>query len=84
MPLIGFLCAFIPIILGSGPGLFVMTALFYFDLNPASASGTGMYLTMFTTISATVTAVIFKQIDLPYFAAFSICSIIGAIPGLYF
>lgn len=57
---ISFFCAFVAVSLGSGPSLFFVTTLLQFNVAPLSASGTGMYLATFTTISSTVTAIIFK------------------------
>ena len=56
---IGFMGGFISGGFGVGAALIFNPTLFQFDLHPASASGTGMFITMFGAISSTIIIIIF-------------------------
>jgi uncharacterized membrane protein YfcA len=56
---IGFMGGFISGGFGVGAALIFNPTLFQFDLHPATASGTGMFITMFGAISSTIIIIIF-------------------------
>ena len=47
------------------------------------ASATGMYLTFFTTLAASINLLINNKLNIPYSITINILTIIGTIPGLY-
>ena len=49
----------------------------------AVASSTGMYLTMFTALAATINMLIFKRIDVQYMVVIAVLTILGSIPGIF-
>ena len=49
----------------------------------AVASSTGMYLTMFTALAATINMIIFKRIDIQYMLVIAVLTILGSIPGIF-
>ena len=51
--------------------------------DPSVASATGMYLTLFVTLSATIVFAIFGFVKLDYCILLNIMTIIGSGPGLY-
>lgn len=55
---------FIAVCVGLGPGLFFNPILIQLGMNPAVASGTGMYMTFYTTLAATIIVIFFKKIYL--------------------
>ena len=80
---IAFFAAFLAVSVGLGPGLTFNAVLVQLNLHYAIASSTGMYLTMFTTINATITMLIFKSIDVNYMLYIGALSIIGSVPGIF-
>ena len=49
----------------------------------AVAPSTGMYLTMFTALAATINMIIFKRIDIQYMLVIAVLTILGSIPGIF-
>ena len=68
---------------GIGPGLLFNAVMIQLDMHPDVASATGMYLTMYTTIAATINVLINQKLNIPYAAMITIFTIIGTMPGLY-
>ena len=52
-------------------------------MHPAVASATGMYLTLYTTLAATIDLLISNRLNVPYAVLLGVMTIIGSIPGLY-
>ena len=61
---IGLAAAFLSTTVGLGPAVAIQPMLVQLDLNAATASATGMYLTMFTAGCATITMIVFQRLDL--------------------
>ena len=80
---IAFFAAFFAVSVGLGPGLVFNAVFVQLNLHYAIASSTGMYLTMFTTINATITMQIFNSIDVNYMLYIGALSIIGSVPGIF-
>ena len=55
---VAFLGAFFAAMCGIGPGLLFNAVMIQLDMHPDVASATGMYLTMYTTIAATINVLI--------------------------
>ena len=51
---------------GIGPGSIFCPYLVLIGIEAQVATATGMYVTMFTTLSATISVIIFKKIKLDY------------------
>ena len=49
----------------------------------AVASSTGMYLTMFTALAATINMIIFKRINIQYMFVIALLTILGSMPGIF-
>ena len=79
---IGFFGAMIGATVGIGTGSIFNPVLISLDLHPAVGSATGMYLTMFTTLSATIVQFINGNIDIYYFLLLNVFVIAGSFPGL--
>ena len=80
---IAFLGAFLAALSGIGPGVVFNSVMIQLDLHPAVASATGMYLVLFTTLSASINLLINEQLNIPYSLWLSLFTIIGTIPGLF-
>mmetsp|Transcript_8356 Transcript_8356/g.13971 ORF Transcript_8356/g.13971 Transcript_8356/m.13971 type:complete len:93 (-) Transcript_8356:22-300(-) len=48
------------------------------------ATATGMYITMFTTLSSSIQVIIFKKMDLQYALYLQIMTTLGSLPGNFF
>ena len=81
--LIGLIAAFLSTTVGLGPAVAIQPMLVQLDLNAATASATGMYLTMFTAGCATITMIVFQRLDLQYTLIINIITILGTLPGVY-
>jgi len=80
--LIGFVGAFLATSVGIGPGAVFTPVMIQLDMHSAVASSTGMYLTMLTTIAATVNMLVYKRLDVVYMLVLCGLSIVGSIPGI--
>ena len=81
--IIGFSAAFLATTVGLGPGVAFQPILVQLDLPAPIAAATGMYLTMFTAGAATITMMVFQNIDLKYALIMCIITVIGTVPGVY-
>ena len=81
--LVAFFCAFFAAMSGVGPGLIFNSFLIQLDIHPGVGSATGMYMTLFTTMAATINVIINDKLNIPFFLLFSGLTIVGTIPGLY-
>ena len=52
-------------------------------MNPAVASATGMYCTLYTTLASSINLIINEKLNLEYSLLINILTIIGSLPGLY-
>ena len=81
--LIAFLGSFFSAVSGVGPGVIFNSVLIQYDMHPGVASATGMYLTMFTALSATINILINEGLDIPYSILICVLTLVGSIPGLF-
>ena len=51
-------------------------------MHSAVASSTAMYLTMFTTLTATINALIIKSVNVQYMLVLCVLTIASSIPGI--
>ena len=79
---IAFFGAFFAALCGIGPGLIFNSVLISFDMHPAAASATGMYLTLWTTLAASINLLINEQLNIPFSILINIMTLIGTLPGL--
>ena len=80
---VAFTAAFASGFSGIAPGTIFNSIMVQLDMHSAVASATGMYATLFTTLAATTVVLLNESLNLPYFAMFTLCTIIGSLPGLY-
>jgi len=80
--MIGFFGAMIGATVGIGTGSIFNPVFISLDLHPAVGSATGMYLTQFVTLSATIVQFIQGNIDPYYFLTLGVFVIAGSFPGL--
>ena len=78
-----FFGAFFASLAGIGPGLIFNSVMIQLDMHPAVASATGMYITMFTTLAATINVLINDKLNQPYSLMINLLTIVGTIPGLF-
>lgn len=69
---------------GIGPGFIFSPILLLIGIEPQVATATGMYVTMFTTLSATIQVIIYKKIYLRYALYIQIMTFLGTLPGIFF
>lgn len=69
---------------GIGPGFLFGPVLIMVGIEPRVATATGMYVTMFTTLAATIQAIIFKKINLEYALYVQLMTFFGTFPGIFF
>lgn len=81
--LAAFFGAFAAALSGIGPGLVFIPVVLAMDVNATVATGTGMYLTMITTLSATINLLIVNKINLTYSLVINLVTILASMPGLY-
>ena len=79
---IGFVSALLAAAVGIGPGAVFAPVMIQLDMHTAVASSTAMYLTMFTTVAATINMLIFKRLDVVYMLILCALALLGAIPGI--
>ena len=80
---VAFFCAFFAAMSGVGPGLIFNSFMIQIDMTPAVGSATGMYMTMFTTMAATINLLFNDKLNIPFFVLINILTVVGTIPGLY-
>ena len=80
---IGFFGAFLAASVGLGPGSVFNPVMVQLNMHYAVASSTGMYLTMFTALAATINMLIFKRIDVSYMLLIAVLTVLGSIPGIF-
>ena len=83
LTLVAFLVALLSTIAGISPGLIFNSFLLQLDMHPAGGSATGMYVSMFTTMAATINTLINNKLNIPYALLISGISLLGTLPGLY-
>ena len=66
MTYISWLGAMAAVFCGIGPGFIFVPLLTIIDVHPVVASATGMYCTMFVTLSASIPSFVFKTMNLEY------------------
>jgi hypothetical protein len=69
---------------GIGPGFLFAPVLIMVEIEPRVATSTGMYVTMFTTLAATIQAVINNGINLEYSVYVQLMTFFGTFPGIFF
>lgn len=79
---IAFLGASVGSCCGTGTGYIFNPVLIATGIDPAVASATGMYLTLFVTLSASIVMSIFGMVTLDYCILLSILTVIGSAPGI--
>jgi len=67
---------------GTGTGYIFNPVLVATGIDPAVASATGMYLTLFVTLSATIVMAIFGMVRADYCLLLVILTVIGSVPGI--
>ena len=80
---IGFFGAFLAASVGLGPGSVFNPVMVQLNMHYAVASSTGMYLTMFTALAATINMLIFKRIDVSYMLLIAVLTVLGSVPGIF-
>lgn len=61
---VSFIGSVIAAFCGVGPGFIFGPVLIMLGMEPQVATATGMYVTMFTTLAATIQFIIFKRLNL--------------------
>mmetsp|Transcript_5667 Transcript_5667/g.8973 ORF Transcript_5667/g.8973 Transcript_5667/m.8973 type:complete len:175 (-) Transcript_5667:7-531(-) len=84
MLLVSFFGAFCSAFCGIGPGNIFCPVLVMIGIQAQVATATGMYITMFTTLSATIQVIIFKKIYLVYAAYILLMTALSTVPGIFF
>jgi len=79
-----FLGALIAAFCGVGPGMIFVPVLILIGIEAQVATATGMYITMFTTLSSSIQVIIFKKMDLQYALYLQIMTTLGSLPGNFF
>ena len=69
---------------GVGPGFIFCPILVLIGIEAQVATATGMYVTLFTTLSATISVIIFKKIKLDYSLYIQILTGLATLPGIFF
>ena len=80
---IGFVSALLAAAVGIGPGAVFAPVMIQLDMHTAVASSTAMYLTMFTTVAATINMLIFKRLAVYYMLLLGALALLGAVPGIF-
>ena len=83
LPLIALGGGFLAASLGIGAGLIFNPVLIQMDVNPTVASGTGQYMTMYTTLSSTIVGLLMGKLNHKYAIVVNVLTIIGSYPGIY-
>lgn len=81
---LSFFGAFMAAFTGCGPGGFFVSALIMIDIEQQVASATGMYLSMFTTLSASIQMIILNKLHLEYGFWIQIMTAVGTLLGIFF
>ena len=79
---LGFMGGFLNSGFGVGSGLVFNPILVQFDLHPAVASGSGMFITMVSTFSSSIVVLVAGKMNLIYALILCIMTIVGTIPGI--
>ena len=81
--LIAFTGAFLATAVGLGPGAVFVPVLVQLDMHSGVASSTGMYLTMFTALAATINMIVFNAINVKYMLILCALTIVASVPGIW-
>lgn len=81
---VGFVGAFLATACGLSPGAIFFPVMIQLNMHSAVASSTGMYLTMYTTIAATINMLVVDRINVTYMLILCVLAIAGSIPGIFF
>ena len=84
MIMISFFGAIFAAFSGLGPGMIFSPALIIIGIESRVATATGMYLTMFTTLAATIQVMVFNKINMEYALYIQVMTVIGSFLGLFF
>ena len=84
MVLISFFGSFAAAFCGIGPGAIFVPVLVIIGIQSTVATSTGMYVTMFTALAASLQSIIFKKIMLDYSLYVQCMTFLGSFPGLFF
>ena len=80
---VSFFGSLIAAFCGISPGNIFVSMLVIIGTDPVVASATGMYITMFTTLAASIQVFIFNKINLKYALSIQIMTFLGTFPGIY-
>jgi len=80
--LIALVGAFLAATCGISTGAIFFPVLIQLDMHSAVASSTAMYLTMFTTLTATINALIIESVNVQYMLVLCALTIVFSIPGI--
>ena len=69
---------------GIGPAMIYTPALVILGMEDQVATATGGYITVFTTLSSTISAVLSKRIQIDYAVYVLAMTLMGSFPGLFF
>lgn len=83
MLVISFIGALGAAAIGVGPGMIFCPVLVQIGIEAQVATATGMYLTTFTALSATLSVIVFKKINLPYAIWVLLMTVFGTLPGIF-
>mmetsp|Transcript_32873 Transcript_32873/g.23760 ORF Transcript_32873/g.23760 Transcript_32873/m.23760 type:complete len:89 (-) Transcript_32873:215-481(-) len=67
---------------GVGPGLIFNPIMIAIGLHPAVASATGMYMVIYSTLSASIVSIIMGNVETIYTIVIVFMTIIGTYPGI--
>ena len=84
MVIVSFFGSVFAAVSGLGPGMVFCPALIMAGIESRVATATGMYLTMFTTLVASITIIIMKKIEMDYALYVLLMTVIGSLLGLFF
>ena len=82
MIIIGLVGAFLAATCGISTGAIFFPVLIQLDMHSAVASSTAMYLTMFTTLTATINALIIESVNVQYMLVLCLITVVASIPGI--
>lgn len=82
--MISYFGAFVVSFCGLGPGGIFGTYLLYNEIDSMVAYSTAMYVTFFTTLTASIQSIFFNKFLYEHAFYVFIMTIFGTLPGLYF
>ena len=82
--LVSFVGAFLAASCGTSSGPILNQILIFWGVHVQVAFGTALYMSMFTSLTASIGFILFKKLRMDYGIYVLIMTIIGTIPGTFF